>query len=222
LVEARAELRRRELLLARDRANLQQALHEASHSLATSYRNLAQFYEEYKAFKDTRDAAQINLDAQTARWPELTIYLNVLQANAAWGEAVNSEAQALLQYNTELANLQQQMGTILESHGIQFTEESFRSLGPIGRLGHCRDYPLDRRPCPNVDRYPPGDEPAENAFDLKDLKLPKPESRRRSRTRPTPGGTDVPESRSVRPGDLRDLFAPGNALESLPRPADDD
>ena len=71
-------------------------------------------------------------------------------------------------------------------------------------------------------RYLPGDEPAENAFDLKDLELPKPESRQRSRARPAPGSTDAPESRPVRPEDLRDLFAPGSAPESLPRPAGDD
>lgn len=184
LSDARAELRQQELIVTRDRANLNQALHGASHDLANSYRNTAQFFEEYRAFKETREAARINLDAQTARWTAgLTIYLNVLQAISAWGNAIDSEAQSLLQYNTELANMHRQTGTILESHGIAFTDEGFQSIGPLGRLfpDHC--YPLSRRPSPNMDQYPVDTEPAEQVFELNDLDIPR---RRRSSPLPRP------------------------------------
>jgi hypothetical protein len=63
----RAALRRQELIIARDRANLQQGLHSASHILAENIRNLAQFYEQYDVFKETRAAASTNLDLQMVR-----------------------------------------------------------------------------------------------------------------------------------------------------------
>lgn len=227
LADARAQLRRSELTVMRDRANLDQAMHEATHDLATSYRDLAKFFEEYRAFKDTRQASRINLDAQSARWSTgLTIYLNVLQAIASWGDAIDSEAQSLLQYNTELANLEQNMGTILESHGIQFTEDSFPSMGPLGRLfpQHC--YPADSRPGANFDRYPTGTEPAENVFDLDDLELP----RRRPAELPAPRtpttdvegqGADGAALSSPTP-DLNRYFRPGQPPEPLPVPESDE
>ena len=58
--------------------------------------------------------------------PGQTIYLNVLQALNDWGNAVSSEAQQLLIYNTALATLERQTGTILETHGLVFAEERFR------------------------------------------------------------------------------------------------
>jgi outer membrane protein TolC len=213
LADARAELRRQELIVTRDRANLNQTLHAAGHDLANSYRNLAQFYEEYKAFKETREAARINLNAQTARWSNgLTIYLNVLQAISAWGNAVDAEAQALLQYNSELANLARQSGTILESHGVMFTEEGFPSVGPLGRLfpDHC--YPRDTRARENADRYPAGSEPAENVFALDDLQVP----RRRPQELPPPR-PDQP--RAPTPEDLRRMFLPPDDPEFVPRSA---
>jgi outer membrane protein TolC len=225
LADARAELRRWELTVMRDQANLDQAMHEATHDLAASYRALAKSFEEYRAFKDTREASRINLDAQSARWSTgLTIYLNVLQAIASWGDAIDAEAQSLLQYNTELVNLEQNMGTILESHFIQFTEDSFPSMGPMGRLfpQHC--YPADRRPCPNLDRYPAGSEPAENVFDLDDLDLP----RRRADELPAPRqpatGGQLPatgeEESSLPPStpSLNDYFRRAQPPEPLPVP----
>lgn len=201
LRQSRAALRQRELLLMRDRANLEQALHNAAHLLAEDYRNLAQFYREYQAFQRTRNAALTNLKAQSARWDRGLgrFYLNVLQARTAWGDAVDAEAQSLLQYNTEFASLQQQMGTILEAHGIRFVEERYCATGPVGRRFNGRWYPKDRRPGPNEDRYERTVEPAERAFDLeapvipqqRDLdKLPPP--LRRLEGQPAPGIPPLP------------------------------
>ena len=164
----RAVLRRQELIIARDRANLQQGLHGAVHDVAVNLRNLAQFYEQYLAFQETRQAARINLEVQLAEYRfRGGIFLNVLQAIGAWGNAVSAEAQALLQYNVELANLELQTGTILESHGIRFYEERYGSLGPLGRLHPDECYPSELRPTRNVDRYRSGEQPAEQSFDLR-------------------------------------------------------
>lgn len=169
LRQGRAALRQRELIIMRDRANLQQALHNSMHTLADNYRNLAQYYDLYIANKETREASAINLDAQTKKYGvDNTLYLNVLQAITSWGNAVSSEAQTLAQYNAELASLQQETGVILEEHGIHFVEERYGSIGPLGRLAANRFYPKAERPLPDGPRYPDTGRPAEEAFDLQD------------------------------------------------------
>lgn len=169
LRQGRAALRQRELIVMRDRANLQQALHNSMHILATNYRNLDQYYDLYVANKETRAASAIDLDVQTKKFGVgLTIYLNVIQAITSWGNSVSSEAQTLAQYNAELASLQQETGVILEEHGIRFVEERYRSIGPLGRLAHNRCYPKAERPQPDGPRYPDTGRPAEEAFDLQD------------------------------------------------------
>lgn len=180
LRQSRAALRQQELLLAKDRANLRQGMHAATHTLALNYRNLSQYYEQYLAFGRAKEAARLNIDAQFGRVGAgginraggQVIYLNVLQSISDWGNSVSSEARALAQYNTELATLERQTGTILESHGVRFAEERYRSIGPLGRLFDDRYYPLDRRPTPNAERYPPGEVP-----DLDKLEMPRRPSR---------------------------------------------
>lgn len=169
LRQGRAQMRQQELLIARDRANLEQGLHNAVYSVALNVRNLDQFYEQYLAFRETRDAAHENLTAQMGRYRlGVNPYINVLQAIVDWGNAVSSEAQALTQYNTELARLQRETGTILETHGIRFFEERYGSIGPLGRLFPDACYPSAMRPTENDAVYPTANEPAEDFFELED------------------------------------------------------
>lgn len=166
----RAQLRQTELLLARDRANLQQGLHSAAHDLATSYRNLARHYEQYLAYRKAREAAHKNLERQTQSWHNgMTILLNVLSAINDWGNDVASEAATLAEYNIELANLEVQTGTILENHGIRFFEERYCSIGRLGRLFRDERYPQAMKPGPNTPQYPAGEKPSEEIFQLKDV-----------------------------------------------------
>jgi outer membrane protein TolC len=175
LRQSRAQLRRAELILLRDKANLQQGLHAAVHLLAQNYRNLSQFYEQYLAFKEVRAAARTNLEYQLAEVRAgRGIYLNVLQAISDWGNAISFEAQALAQYNTELASLERQTGTILETHGVRFMEERYGSIGPLGRLASPRPYPKSLVPGPNAPRYPTSAEPAERALERESPVNPNP------------------------------------------------
>jgi outer membrane protein TolC len=177
LRQGRANLRQKELIIARDRANLDQGLHSATHALALHVRNQAQFYDQFGAYREARVAARTNLDRQLENYRRgRSILLNVLQAITDWGNAVSSESQALTQYNSELANLELETGTILESHGIRFAEERYCSLGPLGRLGHKKSYPRAVPPGPNSERYPVSKDTAENFFDLQDPLKAKPES----------------------------------------------
>jgi outer membrane protein TolC len=168
LRQGRAALRQQELILARDWANLEQGLHSAIHDLATSTRSVAQFYAQYEANREARQAAGANLEQQAAEFRAgRAIFLNVLQAITDWGNAVSAEAQALAQYNSELANLERESGTILETHGIVFHEERLGFVGPCGCLAPKPWYPASHPPSPNAPLYPAGKEPAENFFDLK-------------------------------------------------------
>jgi outer membrane protein TolC len=168
LRQGRALARQQELLIARDRANVDQQLHFAFHQLAATLRDLDSAYEQYLAFKETRAAADINLRVQIERFRTgQSIYLNVLQALNDWGSAVSSEAQQLLTYNISLANLERQTGTILETHGLVFVEERFRAAGPLGVLGHGRLYPSAEIPVGSPQLYPGTGQPAENSFDLR-------------------------------------------------------
>jgi outer membrane protein TolC len=166
LRQGRAQLRNAELVLMTDRANLEQGLHSATHALAANMRNLAQYHQQYKTFHDMRVAARINLEQQFSRYTSGSgIFLEVLQAMTDWGNAVSSEAQSLALYNTELANLERQTGTILESHGIRFAEERAGFIGPLGRLGHRREYPSAVSPAPNALRYPDRGEQLEKVLE---------------------------------------------------------
>lgn len=179
LRQARAQLRSQELLIARDRANLQQSLHQLEHALATSVRSLDQSFLQYEAYRDTREAARINLEAQWARAEtQQVLFLNVLLAITDWGNAVAAEAQSLAAYNTELASLERETGTILETHGIRFVEEQYASLSAWGPCCDRDVYPRDLRPQGPVDRYPDSGAAAEQSFDLQDLPS-------RKRTEPT-------------------------------------
>ena len=167
LRQSRAGLRQRELTIVRDRINLNQGMHNAAHLLATNIRTLDQNYELYLAYREVREAAKINLDYQLARYRTgSAILINVLQAVTDWGNAISNEANALAAYNTTLATLERQTGTILETHGVRFFEERFGSIGPLGRFVPDVCYPLDNRPSLNGDRYPTSDKPSEEKFEL--------------------------------------------------------
>jgi outer membrane protein TolC len=184
LRSARAKLRQQDLILMQDRANIQQGLHSAAHELAGTYRRLAQYYEQYLVYRESRSASRLNLERQMAdyRQGRGTLYLNVLQAITDWGNNVALEARAITQFNVELANLEQETGTILETHGVRFVEERYCAFRPLSSTGHL--YPRDIRPTPNANRYPDSGKPAEDTFDL---------------TQPIPGPAPSPPERVVTP-----------------------
>lgn len=167
LRQSRAAMRARELIIVKDRINLQQGLHSTLHQLATSVRALDQTFEQYLAYREARQAALVNLKVQVAKLTTGTVlFINVQQAVTDWGNLISAEANALTQYNILLATLEKQTGTILETHAVVFYEERYGSIGPLGRFCEDECYPLDMRPSPNTDVYPNGDTPSEETFDL--------------------------------------------------------
>lgn len=210
LRQSRAQVRTAELLIAKDRANIQQSLHLIEHALATTLRTVDQNLLQYELFRETRQAASENLGVQfgEARSGRPTNgFLNVLQAITDWGNSVSSEAQSLTSYNAELASLELQTGTILETHGIRFVEEQFSSIGAHGRCFEDDCYPRDLRPTDNAARYPHSDKAAEEAFDLENY------PRRDSSRSQDPEESRPPEEGSASP-------IPESVPPELPPPAD--
>ena len=182
---ARAQLRQDQLTLARDQALLRQDLHAVTHQLAASLRNLEQFFAQYEAFQKVRTASRVNLNRQFDFFKVGGIatdrpnYLNVLQAVTDWGNAINSEANALAQYNGEIANLSLQRGTILEEHGVVFQEELYGSVGPFGVCPdqpysqtdymNCQCYPGSTAVAGMTPQYSDGGRAAEESFELESI-----------------------------------------------------
>ncbi len=195
LRQSRAALRRQELVIARDRVNLDQGIYQMVQQLTINYRNLDQFFEQYVAFQEVRKAARLNYENQAGEFATgAREFLNVLQAITDWGNAVSQEARSITQYNTELANLERETGTILETHGVRFLEERFCSLGPHGLFGirrTCESYPSDLRPEGVADRYSESKNNSDDSFNLEDLDV------RRSRDRNTPKPQESPPSPDI-------------------------
>lgn len=171
LRESRARVRNSELLITRDRANIQQAIHQTEHALATSLRSLDQSLEQYEAFREARLASEENVKAQEKRADaQIQTILNQLIAITELANTIVSESQSLIAYNNELANLEQQSGTILETHGVRFVEERFASIGPHG---WCNEemlcYPKDLNPQDNTPKYEDLQQPAEQSFELEEF-----------------------------------------------------
>jgi Outer membrane efflux protein len=166
--QGRATVRQQELQLVKDQVNIRQGVHSAVHQVAATVRNLDSAYEQFLAFRATREAAYENLELQLQEFRiGRVIFLNALQALNDWGNAVSSEAQALTNYNIALATLERQTGTILETHGVVFVEERFQAVGPLLLFGPDRCYSKAIRPAEVGQRYPSQTEPSEEYFDLK-------------------------------------------------------
>lgn len=211
LRRARAQMRSQELIISRDRANIQQSLHLIEHQLATSVRSIDQNFLQYEAFRDARDAATNNLARQLGAYNNgKLIFLILLQAISDYGNSIAAEAQALTSYNTELASLELQTGTILETHGITFVEEQFASIGPWGRHFEPGCYPRDLKPNDNAARYEDSKRPSEEAFDLKDFSERNPDLRPKQQEQ-NPQGIPPAEDKPDLPEPAQSLLQkPGN------------
>lgn len=193
LRRGRASLRSQELVISRDRANLQQGLHAVTHELALSLRTLDKAWAQYDLARQTRDAARLNLNLQIESYlAGRTQFINTLLAINDWGNAIGSEAQYLSLYNVQLATLERQTGTILETHGVRFYEERFCTLGPLGELGRGRQFPQALPPGENTPRYPVGERPAEETFNLENPVERLDRNRARGEPIPPPAGQAVP------------------------------
>ncbi len=124
-----AGVRQAELILARDRAVLQEQELELTHQLSSALRDLALHYTLTKTNLDRMFAARDEVDGRRAVWvagvdkqiegDTINLYLNSLQRLA---DAENEYFNSLKDYNLAIMNIHYRKGSLLEYNGVHLAE----------------------------------------------------------------------------------------------------
>ncbi|WP_233578945.1 TolC family protein [Tautonia sociabilis] len=118
-----AETRQAQYALLRQRAFLQQTVHQSTHALARFFVEVDSNYKLLKVAGQLREAAERRLEAQEAFFEAGTINIDrYLDAVNRWSNAVATEAQFKTSYNTAIAALEEAKGTLLAYNNIAVAE----------------------------------------------------------------------------------------------------
>ena len=183
-------------ILLRQRAYLQQIVHQTTHSLARFFLEVDANYKQFKTASRLRAAAAQRLEAQRAYYEEGRITIDrFLDAVSQYAQAVAQEAQYKTTYNISIVALEEAKGTLLAYNNIAVAE------GPHPRKAYIQ------------------------ARDIQDAhrKLPIPPDGPMYRQRVTGPGSIPTRSRPTRrptckPGDHPPLPAPVGPLGPPPTP----
>ena len=132
---ALADTRQAQLALLRQRAYLQQTVHQQTHALARFFLEVDANYKQFRAAQRVKEAAWDRLDSQKARWElglrnpaqsrspgEAVTTEQLIDSINAWTNAIAQEAQYLTTYNTSIAVLEESKGTLLAYDNIAVAE----------------------------------------------------------------------------------------------------
>lgn len=164
----RAELastRQAQYALLRQRAFLQQTVHQSVHSLARFFNEVDSQFKLLKYAGLAREAAERRLAAQRTFFEIGTINIDrYLDAVNRWANAVALEAQYKTSYNTSIAALEEAKGTLLAYDNIAVAEGPQPRKAYIQaldqRAGHKRfGIPLDGSVAPRPIVAPPVADP---------------------------------------------------------------
>ncbi len=109
--------------LLRQRAFLQQVVHQTSHSLARFFIEVDSNYNLFKTAARLKAAAKLRLDAQAAFYENGTITIDrYLDSVNRWATAVAQEADFRTRYNTAIVALEEAKGTLLAYDNIALAE----------------------------------------------------------------------------------------------------
>ncbi len=120
-----AAVRNAQLLLARERARLQEQELEVSHLLTDALRDLEYAYLLTETRFNNWIAAKDEVEAVTERWNQGVrgvIYNDVLAAQARYNDAEINYYRALVSYNKAIAAVHYHKGSLLEYNGIYLAE----------------------------------------------------------------------------------------------------
>ncbi len=118
-----ANNRQAQYALLRQRAFLQQVVHQTTHALARFFLEVDSNYKLFKTAGRLKDAAKQRLDAQAAYYENGTITIDrYLDAVNRWATAVAQEADFRTRYNTAIAALEEAKGTLLAYDNIALAE----------------------------------------------------------------------------------------------------
>ncbi len=118
-----ANTRASQYTLLRQRAFLQQVVHQSTHSLQRFFLEVDANYKLLKYAGLAREAAEKRLAAQRSFFEAGTINIDrYLDAVNQWANAVAREAQFKTSYNTSIAALEESKGTLLAYNNIAVNE----------------------------------------------------------------------------------------------------
>jgi outer membrane protein TolC len=130
-----ADTRQAQLALLRQRAFLQQIVHQQTHALARFFLEVDANYKQYRAAQRVKEAAWDRLDSQRARWElglrnpaqsrspgESVSTEQLIDSINAWTNSIAQEAQYRCTYNTSIAVLEESKGTLLAYDNIAVAE----------------------------------------------------------------------------------------------------
>ncbi|WZO97928.1 TolC family protein [Isosphaeraceae bacterium EP7] len=118
-----ANTRSAQYSLLRQRAYLQQIVHQTTHSLARFFLEVDANYKQFRTARNVREAAAERLDAQRAFYEEGRILIDrYLDAVSQYANAVATEAQYKTSYNTSIVALEEAKGTLLAYNNIAVAE----------------------------------------------------------------------------------------------------
>ena len=118
-----ANTRQAQYILLRQRAYLQQIVHQTTHSLARFFLEIDANYKQFKTASRLRAAAAQRLDAQRAYYEEGRITIDrFLDAVSQYATAVATEAQYKTTYNISIVALEEAKGTLLAYDNIAVAE----------------------------------------------------------------------------------------------------
>ena len=118
-----ANVRNSQYVLLRNRAFLQQIVHQTTHSLARFFLEVDANYKQFKTASRYRAAAARRLEAQRAFYEEGRITIDrYLDAVSQYASAVAQEAQFKTSYNISIIALEEAKGTLLAYDNIAVAE----------------------------------------------------------------------------------------------------
>jgi hypothetical protein len=118
-----ANARQAQYALLRQRAFLQQVVHQTTHALARFFIEVDANYKQFKTAGRLKNAALQRLNAQKAFYENGTITIDrYLDAVNRWANAVAQEADFKSRYNTSIAALEEAKGTLLAYDNIALAE----------------------------------------------------------------------------------------------------
>jgi len=118
-----ANTRNAQYILLRQRAYLQQIVHQTTHSLARFFLEVDANYKQFKTASRLRAAAAQRLEAQRAYYEEGRITIDrFLDAVSQYASAVAQEAQFKMTYNISIVALEEAKGTLLAYNNIAVAE----------------------------------------------------------------------------------------------------
>jgi len=118
-----ANTRNAQYVLLRQRAYLQQIVHQTTHSLARFFLEVDANYKQFKTASRLRAAAAQRLEVQRAFYEEGRITIDrFLDAVSQYSQAVAQEAQFKTTYNISIVALEEAKGTLLAYNNIAVAE----------------------------------------------------------------------------------------------------